>query len=108
MILSLSIAQPPNLTYGTVSYTSQVPVTIRHRIHLDTMGVQVFDSDGKLVKPAEVRKHLTESTKVLLSTDGKPIHPSFLVRRRDVSFWVIDPSVIGTLTPALPVTTETP
>ncbi len=88
----------PQVQYVTVA--KAVPHTYYELVYLDTKEAQVFGLNGKRIDPNEVKKLLTRSTRVLVSTDGKPIARAHLERQREAALWVIHPGLIKAPTPA--------
>ncbi len=90
-------------------FVEVVPVTTQRvergpkPVYLDTREVQIFGPDGKRIDPAEARKLLTRSTRVLVSTDGKPIARSERDRHREAVLWVVHPELTKAATPATPI-----
>jgi hypothetical protein len=93
------------------TYTEAVPVATQALVHLDTKDVQVLGPDGKRLDVDEVRKQLSRPAQVLVSVDGKPIHPSHL-QQHPGKLQVISQSLVvpkaadPTMPPAEPIKNE--
>jgi hypothetical protein len=60
----------------TVTVYRQIIETRRHR--LETKTVQAFDKDGRKLDASDLAKLIKKDTPVLVSADGKKVHPSYL------------------------------
>jgi hypothetical protein len=72
--------------------TVYVPVRKQVRVGLDGKDVQIFDSNGKRLALQDVPRML-KAVPVLVSADGKPVHPFYLRLVREGTLVVAAPSL---------------
>lgn len=85
----------PVVVAKQVPFTSveHVPVLTQIQVPLDGKDVQVFDPSGRRLEADEVRKQLSRPVQVLVSADGKPIHPTYL-QRHEGKFRVVSQALV--------------
>jgi hypothetical protein len=76
---------------GDVPSIEEVKAVTLSFVPLTDKDVHVYGPNGNRLTPNEVQKVMVDGANVLLSTDGKPIHPLHMAQHRDIKYWVVTP-----------------
>jgi hypothetical protein len=82
--------------------TRSVVVESRVKVSLTDRPTEVFGLDGKRLTAEEIKKRITRSGPILVSSDGKPVDPFYLRLAREGSVVVVSPKLAAPGTQDVP------